>query len=60
MLQWDDMVSALKRADLSTRSVHATQDKISGPALLSWGSKTCALAEQLGVTAVTGHHWVFV
>ncbi len=53
--QYDYMLECLEALDLQLASVHATQGRISDSAFLSWGPKTCKLAERLGGTVVTVH-----
>ena len=49
------MVKALDALGLDIASIHATQGKISDNAFLSWGRKTCELAEYLGAKVITVH-----
>jgi len=51
----EQMFNLLWRVNLSIPSVHSTQGKISDSEFLSWGRKTCELAEQLGAAVITVH-----
>jgi sugar phosphate isomerase/epimerase len=53
--EYDLMLRRLQALDLEVVSVHATQGRISEEGFLSWGPRTCRLAEQLGATVVTVH-----
>jgi len=53
--KFDEMLECLDSLDFEVLSVHATQGWISKDTFLSWGPKTCQLADRFGGRAITVH-----